>query len=349
MNIYPFFKACAFKLDPEVAHNLAIKSLSLAGPFLPNRNSEIDFGVKAFGLDFKNPIGLAAGLDKNAEAIEFFTHIPFGFIEVGTVTPKAQPGNEGMRLFRYPEEESIRNRMGFNNAGSVEVIKNIIKSNRRGKILGVNLGKNKLTPNHKAPDDYAALYKEFAPVADYLVINVSSPNTPGLRDLLSESGLKEIFESLVQERSKLKKPLLVKISPDMTNEQMSSVVKLVKEYSLEGIIATNTTIMKERGEGGMSGKILYQKAKGVREYLLNELKETPEIELIGVGGFSEFKHFKEFWMSGGTLAQIYSGFIFQGPELLFAIEREIQSEFKKYNCQNFRDYKTILLSERHTF
>ena len=336
MNFYPFFRACAFKLDPEQAHHLAISSLKRIGPYLPNRHSQFDFSIKAFGLHFKNPLGLAAGLDKNAEAIDFFTHIPFGFVEVGTVTPLAQAGNELPRLFRYPEEESLRNRMGFNNVGSTQVLKNIQSSNRREKILGVNLGKNKLTPN------------EFAPVSDYLVINISSPNTPGLRDLLSESGLRNILETIKIEREKIKKPLLVKISPDMTEEQLLAVIDLVKEFTLEGIIATNTTIMKERGEGGMSGKILYLKAKKVREFLLRELKETPEIELIGVGGFSSFSDLKEFWQAGGKLAQIYSSFIFQGPELLYSIEESLKKEFIKYRCKNFLEYQTILLSERHT-
>lgn len=338
MNLYSFFRACAFKLDPEQAHNFAIRSLHSSGPFLTKRKSEIDFDVNAFGLHFKNPVGLAAGLDKNAEAIDFFSYIPFGFIEVGTVTPRPQEGNDKPRLFRYPDEESIRNRMGFNNLGAKKILQNISKANKRGKIVGVNLGKNKITPNEKSAGDYAELYKTFAPVADYLVINVSSPNTPGLRDLLLDAGLRQIFEAVTIERKKIKKPLLVKISPDMTNEQMSSVVNLVKEFSLEGIIATNTTIMPERGEGGMSGKILYIKAKRVREYLLRELKETPEIELIGVGGFSSFSDLKEFWSAGGKLAQIYSALIYQGPALLYDIESQLEKEFKQIGCKNFSEY-----------
>lgn len=338
MNLYSLCRASLFKLNPEEAHNLAIATVKRIGPILPNRKSEIDFKVQALGLNFKNPIGLAAGLDKNAEAIDFFTHIPFGFVEIGTVTPKPQTGNDKPRLFRYPDEESIRNRMGFNNEGSDEVLKNILRSERRGKILGVNLGKNKITPNEKAAEDYATLYKSLAPVADYLVINVSSPNTPGLRDLLADAGLKQIFEAVTLERKKINKPLLVKISPDMTNDQMSSVVNLVKEFSLEGIIATNTTIMPERGEGGMSGKILYQKAKLVREYLLKELKETPDIELIGVGGISSFQDLKEFWSAGGKLAQIYSALIFKGPGFLYEIESEIEKEFKQIGCKNFSEY-----------
>lgn len=342
MNLYSLFRAGAFKLDPELAHNLAINSVKFSGPLLSNRKSEIDFDVHALGMHFKNPVGLAAGLDKNAEAIDFFTHIPFGFVEVGTVTPMPQEGNDKPRLFRYPLEESIRNRMGFNNAGSEVVLKNIVNSNRRGKILGVNLGKNKLTPNDLAARDYAQLYKSFAPVADYLVINVSSPNTPGLRDLLSDHGLRQIFEAISIERKIINRPLLVKISPDMSNEQMSSVVNLVKEFSLEGIIATNTTIIPERGDGGMSGKILYRKAKLVREYLLKELRETPEIELIGVGGFSSFDDLKEFWSAGGKLAQIYSALIYQGPGLLYTIESNLEREFKQIGCENFSEYQQTL-------
>jgi dihydroorotate dehydrogenase len=266
----------------------------------------------------------------------------FGFVEVGTVTPLPQAGNPGPRLFRYPAEESIRNRMGFNNAGSDIVLKNIINSNRRSKILGVNLGKNKITPNEKAFEDYASLYRKFSPIADYLVVNVSSPNTPGLRDLLAENGLRQIFEGLKGEQKIIKKPLFVKVSPDMTNEQLSAVVLLVKEFNLSGIIATNTTIMSERGEGGMSGKILYQKAKKTREYLLKELKETPELELIGVGGFSSFSDLKEFWSAGGKLAQIYTSLIYQGPKILFDIENELMSDYQKFGCKNFGEYQQAL-------
>jgi dihydroorotate dehydrogenase len=291
------------------------------------------------GLNFSNPIGLAAGLDKNGEAISFMTHLPFGFVEIGTVTPKPQTGNDKPRLFRYPEEESLRNKMGFNNLGSKVVLKNLKSANRRGKIIGVNLGKNKITPNEEAAVDYARLYQDFAAYADYLVINVSSPNTPGLRDLLKDTGLRQIFEAVDIERKKCPKALLIKVSPDMALEELSSVVGLVNEYGLEGIIATNTTIIKERGEGGVSGKLLASKARATREYLLSEIKNShSKAELVGVGGISHFSDLMDFWRSGGRLAQIYSAFVFQGPGVLFDMEKRLDLEFKKRGTKNFEEF-----------
>jgi dihydroorotate dehydrogenase len=340
---YPSFKNVVFKLDPEFVHEMTIHSMNSLGPLIPDRKDENDFNVNAFGLNFKNPFGLAAGLDKNAQAIDFLTSIPFSFLELGTVTPKAQSGNDKPRLFRYIDEESLRNRMGFNNLGAEKVLENLKKGNRRNKIIGINLGKNKITTNENAPLDYAFLYKQFASVADYLVINVSSPNTPGLRDLLSESGLKEIFDATSIERKKRPKPLFVKVSPDMTTDQLKSVVKLVAEFNLTGIIATNTTIIKERGEGGISGKILYQKSKEVREFLLNEISHQKDIELIGVGGFSSFEEIKDYWMKGGKLVQLYSSFIFQGPEMIFDLEKKLMADFKKYDVKNFESYLKAIL------
>jgi dihydroorotate dehydrogenase len=337
-TVYPFFKGIAFSCDPEIVHEFTIHSMKTFGSLASLIKSKKDFKVNSFGLKFKSPIGLAAGLDKNAEAIDFLTSLPFGFIEIGTVTPKPQLGNDKPRLFRYPEIESLRNRMGFNNLGSDEVLKNLIKSNKNQKIIGANLGKNKLTENSDAPKDYSLLYSQFAPHCDYLVINVSSPNTPGLRDLLAEDGLREIFESTTKERSKFWKPLFVKVSPDMSEDQLRSVVKLVEEYKLTGIIATNTTIMEEYGPGGMSGKILFNKAKVLREFLLNEIKDKPEIELIGVGGFSNFQEIKDYWIKGGKLVQIYSSFIFQGPGLLEDIESELSREFENYQVETFDQY-----------
>lgn len=326
-------------MDAEAAHELTIHSMKAFGRFLPDQKVDPRFSLKVMGMNFKNPIGLAAGLDKNAEAIDFMTHLPFGFVEVGTVTPKGQVGNEKPRLFRYVEEESLRNRMGFNNQGAEAVLKNLLKANKRGKIVGVNLGKNKLTSNDEAPADYSYLYQKFAPHADYLVINVSSPNTPGLRDLLKDAGLRQIFEAVDSERKKISKPLLVKVSPDMALEELASVVGLVNEYKLDGIIATNTTIMKERGEGGVSGKLLTAKARATREFLLKEIKNTnSSCELIGVGGISNFADLMDFWRAGGKLAQIYSGFVFQGPPLLYQVESELAQEFKKRGVKTFEEF-----------
>ena len=326
-------------MDAETAHELTIHSMKVIGRFLPDQKVDPRFSLNVMGMNFKNPIGLAAGLDKNAETIDFMTHLPFGFVEIGTVTPKAQAGNDKPRLFRYIEEESLRNRMGFNNQGSDVVLENLLKANKRGKIVGVNLGKNKLTSNEEAPADYSYLYQKFAPYADYLVINVSSPNTPGLRDLLKDAGLRQIFEAVDGERKKISKPLLVKVSPDMALEELASVVGLVNEYKLDGIIATNTTIMKDRGEGGVSGKLLTAKARATREFLLKEIQKTKSsCELIGVGGISNFRDLMDFWKAGGKLAQIYSGFVFQGPPLLYQFESELAKEFKKRGVNTFEEF-----------
>ena len=348
MNIleksFPIFKKIAFQVDAELAHEMTIKSMKFAGPWLLDNIDQSfrseKFFINAMGLRFQGPFGLAAGLDKNAEAISFLTQLPFASIEVGTVTPLAQDGNPKPRLWRYVQEESLRNAMGFNNFGSDVILDNVINSDRREKILGVNLGKNKITANEKAALDYSILYEKFAPHVDYLVINVSSPNTPGLRDLLSDTGLRSIFEAVSEKRKIINRPLLVKVSPDMGHEELSSVVNLVKEFKLSGIIATNTTIMPERGAGGVSGKLLYSKARDTRRFLLSQLKETPEIELIGVGGFSSYEDLIEFWKQGGRLVQIYSAFIFQGPAMLYQWEKRLVDDMNKLGVKNFSEFLT---------
>lgn len=340
---YPFFKSIAFKMDAETAHELTLKAMSVLGPWVNNTPTDPRFKLEAMGLNFKSPLGLAAGLDKNASAINFLTYLPFSFVEVGTVTPLPQEGNPKPRLFRYVEEESLRNCMGFNNEGALKVLKNIQNADRREKILGVNLGKNKITPNDVAFRDYASLYETFAPHADYLVINVSSPNTPGLRDLLQDSGLRDIFEAVSEKRKKIKRPLLVKVSPDMSEAELLSVVNLVKEFELSGIIATNTTIMPELGAGGISGKLLLEKSKKTRKFLLSTLRETPEIELIGVGGFSRYEDLIDFWSEGGRLVQLYSAFVFQGPKILFEIEKRLAADIERVDCANFEEFRSSLL------
>ncbi|MBC7537226.1 MAG: quinone-dependent dihydroorotate dehydrogenase [Bacteriovorax sp.] len=332
----------AFKLDAEIAHELTIKSMHLLGPWVNNTPTDPRFKLQAMGLNFKSPIGLAAGLDKNAAAINFLTYLPFSFIEVGTVTPLPQEGNPKPRLFRYIEEESLRNCMGFNNDGADAIVKNIQNSDRREKILGANLGKNKLTPNEQAQNDYATLYEKFAPHSDYLVINVSSPNTPGLRDLLGDIGLREIFQAVTEKRKNFYRPLLVKVSPDMNQDELTSVVNLVKEYELSGIIATNTTIMPDRGAGGISGKLLYENARNTRKFLLEQLKETPAIELIGVGGFSSYEDCLDFWKMGGRLIQLYSAFVFQGPKILHDIEKKLADDMTKKNIASFDEFRSSL-------
>ena len=238
----------------------------------------------------------------------------------------------------------------FNNLGSKVILENLKKADRRGKIVGVNLGKNKITSNEDAPSDYSKLYRDFADESDYLVINVSSPNTPGLRDLLKDTGLRKIFEAVDVERKITPKPLLIKVSPDMALEELTSVVGLVNEYNLDGIIATNTTIIKDRGEGGISGKLLTRKARETREYLLKEIRATKsKTELIGVGGFSNFSDLMDFYRSGGKLAQIYSAFVFQGPGLLFEIEKSFDKEFKKRGTKTFEEFLDSVKNQKDLY
>jgi dihydroorotate dehydrogenase len=323
----------AFKLDAEKAHELSIKTLSM----FPHASSDLFGGdisdptkykTKLNSMEWGFPVGLAAGLDKNAKAIDFFSRIPFGAIEVGTVTPLAQVGNEKPRLFRLKPEESLRNCMGFNNAGADEVYENILSSDRLNKPLGVNLGKNKITSADDAKLDYLKLYDKFKDVSDYLVINVSSPNTPGLRDLQRHESMREIFEVLEDTRKTDSTPLFIKISPDLPLDSLEGIVELANEFKLSGIIATNTTIREDLGKGGVSGKLLTEKAKVVREKLLEIMKDHKQLDFIGVGGISGFTDLWEFWKAGGRAAQIYSSFIYQGPQVLFDIQKGIDEKLR---------------------
>jgi len=340
--LYDFFKFMAFKMDAEKVHELSIKMLStfplaLSESFGGDISDRDRFQTKLNSMNWDFPVGLAAGLDKTASCIDFFSRIPFGAVEVGTVTPLAQVGNPKPRLFRYKSEESLRNCMGFNNPGSEVVLSNILKSDRNGKMLGVNLGKNKLTTADEAKNDYLKLYRSFKDVSDYLVINVSSPNTPGLRDLQRHDSMREIFINLEEERKTDSTPLFIKISPDLPLDSLEGIVELANEFKLSGIIATNTTIMEERGAGGVSGKLLTAKAKIVRERLLEVMKDHTSLDLIGVGGISSFDDLWDYWKKGGRAAQIYSSFIFQGPTVLFDIQKSIDEKLNQYQFKNLEE------------
>ncbi len=347
MNTYDLFKKIAFQLDPELAHTQSMKLLShfpeslatFMGAHENLEEDEFDYSVTLKdGNIWTFPVGLAAGLDKNAEAISFFTSIPFGAIEVGTVTPKPQEGNPKPRMFRLIEEKSLLNRMGFNNEGMEKIFSNLMKGDRHGKVVGVNLGKNKTTPQEEANLDYQKLYAKFAPHCQYLVINVSSPNTPGLRDLQNIESLREIFVALKEEREKVSTPLYLKISPDLALEDIPAIVDLADEFKLSGLIATNTTIRPDLGVGGISGGLLHEKGRVVREKVLEAMKGKPGLDLIGVGGISRFEDLMHFWKAGGRVCQVYTSFIYQGPQMLLDFKKQLAAEMRSRGVTNMNDF-----------
>jgi dihydroorotate dehydrogenase len=329
-------------MDAEKAHNFAIKNMHrfpklMSGPFChKNHNDKYKIDIGPIKWDF--PVGLAAGLDKNAEALNFFSRLLFGAVEIGTVTPLPQEGNAKPRMFRYISEESLRNCMGFNNGGSEEVYNNIMNTKDINTCLGINLGKNKTTSVEDTPLDYKKLYNKFYQLADYLVINVSSPNTPGLRDLQQTESLALILDAIAEDREANPTPLFIKISPDLSFDDIPGIVELASKYKITGLIATNTTIMKDRGAGGVSGKLLTNKAKEIRFKVLESIKAIdPTLEFIGVGGISGFDELWDFWKAGGKACQIYTAFIFQGPQILDDIKNEIDRVLELNNKNTVKE------------
>jgi dihydroorotate dehydrogenase len=337
---YNLFKTLAFQLDPELIHDSSIKMMSLfpqLSKLVPTVNYDESYAVKVGNSTWDFPVGLAAGLDKNACCYNFFSALGFGAIEVGTVTPKPQPGNDRPRLFRLKEEKSLRNRMGFNNDGGEIVLERVEKLTNRKKVLGVNLGKNKTTPQNKAVEDYISLYKTFAGKCEYLVINISSPNTPGLRDLGKKDELTELLSTLSEVREEQPMDLFVKLSPDMALEDIDELIKLCVEYKLTGVIATNTTIREDLGNGGISGELLSEKARTIRNYVLKLVEGIPDFEVIGVGGISDASELFEFWKNGGKVIQIYTSFIYQGPQILIDFKNEIDLLMHKNGVNSVND------------
>lgn len=331
MNLYPLAKAFLFKLDPEEAHHFTIHNLQLAGKF-PGLLKLASGGVvqhpslhrHLFGLDFPNPVGLAAGLDKNGEAIDEFGAMGFGFVEIGTVTPKPQPGNDKPRLFRLVKDKALINRMGFNNIGADAAAARL--SHRKSKVIvGANIGKNKATDNEYAIRDYEYCFKVLFDYADYFVVNVSSPNTPGLRALQDKDSLAAILNSLqeINHGKPATKPLLLKIAPDLTNEQIDDVISVVQQTKIQGLIATNTTIaraplsytqqqIEQFGAGGLSGAPLTQRSTEI----IRHIKGNSNIPVIGVGGIMNVQDALDKLQAGADLIQLYSGFIYAGPQLI---------------------------------
>ncbi len=288
-----------------------------------------------FGITFENPVGLAAGFDKNASMYNDLAYCGFGFIEIGTVTPQGQAGNEKPRLFRLTEDEGIINRMGFNNHGVENAVENL-KKRKTNVIIGGNIGKNKVTPNESATDDYVKSFNALFDYVDYFVVNVSSPNTPNLRELQEKEPLTQLLATLqdLNAKKEVRKPILLKIAPDLTNEQLDDIIEIVGEVKLDGVIATNTTISREGlktsqekvdaiGAGGLSGKPVKSRSTEVVRYLAE--KSNKAFPIIGVGGIHSAEDALEKLDAGADLVQLYTGFIYEGPKLVKEINRAILS------------------------
>jgi dihydroorotate dehydrogenase len=335
MNIYPLLRPLLFSLDPETAHDVTLKLLKVSAVsglselFCPKIDSK---PVSVMGLDFKNPVGLAAGLDKNGDYIDALGALGFGFIEIGTVTPRPQPGNPKPRLFRLPEQQAIINRMGFNNLGIDHLLAQI-KHRRYLGVLGINIGKNFDTPIENAADDYLLGLRKAYPSADYITINISSPNTKNLRQLQQGDDIKNLISVLKEEQLRLQLehgkyvPLALKIAPDLSTEEITHIAKLLLEFEIDGVIATNTTIARgmiaghplAHEAGGLSGAPVKEKSTFVVQKLAEVL--DGKVPVIAAGGILTADDAKEKLAAGASLVQIYSGLIYSGPQLIEDIVR----------------------------
>tara|TARA_B100000029_G_scaffold513363_1_gene612726 strand:- start:1151 stop:2161 length:1011 start_codon:yes stop_codon:yes gene_type:complete len=321
-----------FLFNPESIHNFSFFFLKffLKIPLMkPLMKSLFSFNnqkleTSLLGLNFKNRIGLAAGFDKNAEFLNEMECFGFGHVEVGTITPQPQPGNSKPRLFRLKSENALINRMGFNNDG-VEKILNRIKSYKGDLVIGANIGKNKITPNSKAIDDYLFSFKKLRDYVSYFVINVSSPNTPNLRELQSKENLNQLVKKIQLENlSKKKKiPILIKIAPDLSKKKIDDIIDVCIKNKIDGIIATNTTISKENinnnEKGGLSGKPLYKQSNNIIKYL--KINTKNKIKIIGVGGIFNGNDVYEKLNFGADLVQVYTGWIYEGPSMVNKINK----------------------------
>ena len=344
--MYRLFKPLLFLLSPETAHRITVALLDLAVAILPLRRllrqwycvGDARLQREVLGLKFPNPVGLAAGFDKDGKHIEGLASLGFGFIEVGTVTPRPQDGNPRPRLFRLPADRALINRMGFNNEG-LEALAGRLQRLRKmgvpgGLIIGGNIGKNKTTPNEQASDDYLRCFESLFAYVDYFVVNVSSPNTPGLRELQEKEPLTRLLQ-ILQKKNRAyayPKPLLLKIAPDLTNSQLDDIAAIARETGLSGVIATNTTISRERlstpvadiqaiGAGGLSGAPVRARSTAVIRYLREKMGPGPVI--IGVGGIDSAEAAKEKLEAGADLVQVYSGLVYEGPGLVRKILVEL--------------------------
>ena len=334
---YQIMRSFLFMLTPEKAHDLTIKLLKLTS------NSVLDIfyrqrvqqrPVKLMGLTFPNSVGLAAGLDKDGECIDAFGAMGFGFVEVGTVTPKPQPGNDKPRLFRLIPAQSIINRMGFNNLGVDNLVENLKKAHYDG-IIGVNIGKNKVTPLEKGKEDYLECMDKVYPYAGYIAVNISSPNTPNLRDLQYGAALDDLLAALKDRQLVLEKkyakyvPLALKIAPDLSDDEIQKIAQSLLKYKIDAVIATNTTLSRDlvnkmpagNETGGLSGRALTSRSTQVIAVLNKALQG--QIPIIGVGGIDSYIAAKEKMQAGASLVQIYTGFIYRGPGLVKEIVTQL--------------------------
>lgn len=340
--MYSLLKPLLFRLNPEKAHHITF-SLIKIGNYTPGfsaifrklylvNNPVLNRTV--FGIKFSNPVGLAAGLDKDALVFNEFGNFGFGFIEIGTVTPKAQPGNDKPRLFRLVKNEALINRMGFNNQGVTAASHRLKLRKNKQLIIGGNIGKNKVTDNENAISDYEICFNSLFDVVDYFVVNVSSPNTPNLRALQEKEPLKKLLNHLqnLNHKKTNPKPILLKIAPDLSNEQLDEIIEIVIETKIEGVVATNTTISREGlnyssdeiaafGAGGLSGKPLTERSTEVIRYL--KTKSNNAFPVIGVGGIHSAKDAIDKIKAGADLIQLYTGFIYKGPALVKEINEEL--------------------------
>ncbi len=343
--MFKLIRSVLFLFDPEKIHYftawLIRTTLSIPGmKTLWTKRFRLEdsrLKTKVFGIEFDNPVGLAAGFDKNASMFNDLAYCGFGFIEIGTVTPLGQPGNEKPRLFRLKEDAGIINRMGFNNDGVDNALKNL-KIKKTKLIIGGNIGKNKSTPNEEATQDYIKSFNALFDVVDYFVVNVSSPNTPNLRALQEREPLTELLKSLQLENAKQaeRKPILLKIAPDLTDAQLDDIIEIVQEVRLDGVIATNTTISRDGlktsndriesiGAGGLSGKPVRASSTEVIRYLAT--KSNKAFPIIGVGGIHSAEDALEKMDAGADLVQLYTGFVYEGPKLVKDINKAILARY----------------------
>ena len=329
--MYSLARPFLFALDAERAHALGLESIELAyrsgtSPLLARPVQELP--TRAFGLTFPNPVGLAAGLDKNGAHIDALLALGFGFVEVGTITPRAQAGNPKPRMFRLPQHNAVINRLGFNNEGVDVLVRNVERARRKNGLLGINIGKNKDTSNERAASDYLYCLERVYPLADYITVNISSPNTAGLRELQEEQALRQLIGTLRDAQEDLaaqhgkRVPMLVKIAPDLSDSDIDAVARVLGDMQVDGVIATNTTVSRlsvqdhplARETGGLSGAPLMGQATLVLRRLRTRLPDT--IPLIGVGGILSGADAVAKMSAGASLVQCYTGLVYRGPELI---------------------------------